>query len=240
MEISRTSYAGSSGYWRGHGRDNRLFVNAVLYRVRTGVARLAGTVWALEHGRSAFPALGPGRRMGKAFSSRPGARLCLGARRFDHGQGPQSGGRAKKSTPAAECLGRSRGGFSTKLHAVVDALGNGLQLRLTPGQQADSPQLPDLLQALPEAPGAIVADKAYDTNKVLEAIAKRNAKPVIPPKKNRRNQRAYDKNLHADRNKVERFFGRLKEARGVATRYEKTATSFLAIAHLLAALDWMR
>ena len=123
---------------------------------------------------------------------------------------------------------------------MVDALGNCLHLLLTPGQQADSPQLPDLLEALPETPGAVVADKAYDTNNVLETIAKHHAEPVIPPKKNRLDQRPYDENLYADRNKVDRFFGRLKEARGFATRYEKTATSFLAVAHLLAALDWMR
>ena len=66
------------------------------------------------------------------------------------------------------------------------------------------------------------------------------ARPVIPPKVNRVEPRCYDANLYADRNKVERFFGRLKEARGFATRYEKTATSFLAVAHFLAARDWMR
>lgn len=123
---------------------------------------------------------------------------------------------------------------------MVDALGNCLHLALTPGEAADSPQLPTLLAALPEQPGAVVADKAYDTNRVLETIAEHGAEPVIPPKANRVEQRPYDENLYADRNKVERLFGRLKEARGFATRYEKTATSFLAVAHLLAALDWMR
>ena len=130
--------------------------------------------------------------------------------------------------------------MSTKLHAVVDAGGHCLQLLLTPGQQADSPQLPLLLEALTETPGAVVADKAYDTNNVLAAIAKRGAEAVIPAKKNRLNQRPHAPQLYAERNQVERFFGRLKEARGFATRYEKTATSFLAVAHLLAALDWMR
>lgn len=123
---------------------------------------------------------------------------------------------------------------------MVDALGNCLHLALTPGEQADSPQLPSLLAALSEAPGAVVADKAYDTNQVLAAVALCQAEAVIPPKSSRLDQRAYDENLYADRNKVERFFGRLKEARGFATRYEKTATSFLAVAQLLATLDWMR
>ena len=130
--------------------------------------------------------------------------------------------------------------MTTKVHAIVDALGNGLRLALTPGQHADSPQLPGLLAALPTAPGAVVADRAYDTNAVLAAVALADAEPVIPPKTSRKRQRAYDTNLYADRNKVERFFGRLKEARGFATRYEKTAASFLAVAHLLAALDWIR
>ncbi len=91
-----------------------------------------------------------------------------------------------------------------------------------------------------QAPGAVVCDKAYDTNNVLTAIVDQQAAPVIPPKSTRLDQRSYDRNLYADRNKIERFFGRLKEARGFATRYEKTAVSFLATAHLLAALDWMR
>lgn len=126
------------------------------------------------------------------------------------------------------------------MHAVVDALGNCLHLVLTPGEAADSPQLPALLAVLPGQPGAVVADKAYDTNNVLDALVQYGAEAVIPPKASRLEQRHYDKNLYADRNKVERFFGRLKEARGFATRYEKTATSFLAVAHVLAALDWIR
>ena len=86
----------------------------------------------------------------------------------------------------------------------------------------------------------MVADKAYDTTLVRQPIAEHGAEPVIPPKANRLEQRSYDENRYADRNKVERCFGRLKEARGFATRYEKTATSFLAVAHRLAALDWLR
>jgi transposase len=126
------------------------------------------------------------------------------------------------------------------VHAVVDALGNCLHLALTPGEAADSPQLCRLLAALAKQPGAVVTDKAYDTNAVLDTVAQYAAEAVIPRKATRLDQRYYDENLYADRNKVERFFSRLKEARGFATRYEKTATSFLAVAHLLATLDWMR
>lgn len=119
-------------------------------------------------------------------------------------------------------------------------MGNCLHLDLTPGQTADCGLLPDLLAALPQAPGAVVADKAYDTDKSLQTIAGLGAEAVIPPKASRLDQRPYDENLYADRSKVERFFGRLKEARALATRYDKTACSFLALAHLLAALDWLR
>jgi transposase len=123
---------------------------------------------------------------------------------------------------------------------VVDALGNCLRLVLTPGHWADCQQLPGLLARLPQAPGAVVADRAYDTNAVLAAVVACGATAVIPAKTLRKQPRAHDANLYADRNKAERFFGRLKEARGFATRYEKTAASFLAVAHLLAALDWLR
>jgi transposase len=130
--------------------------------------------------------------------------------------------------------------LSTKGHALVDALGNCLRLVLTPGQQADCSQRPELLAGLPQPAGAVVADKAYDPNAVRATVAACGAVAVIPPKCTRKAPHPYDANLYAERNKAERFFGRLKEARGFATRYEKTTLSFLALAHLLVALDWMR
>ena len=148
----------------------------------------------------------------------------MGARGFDHRQGP----------------GIRRGGFSTKVHAVIDALGNCLHLALPSAERADRPQLPALLAALAQTPGAVVCDKAYDTNNILKTIREEGAVPVMPPKSSRLDRRTYDRNLYADRHKIERFFGRLKEAQGFAIRYEKTAVSFLATAHLLTALDWMR
>ena len=171
---------------------------------------------------------------------RAGTGLRLGAGRLDHRQSVQGRGRAKKSTAAAEALGRSRGGLSPKGPAVVDALGNGRRLVLTPSHEADGAQRPGLLAALPAAPGAVVADRAYDPNAVLAAVAACGAAPVIPSKTTRKHPRRHHRTLYADRHKAERFFGPLKEARSFATRYEKTATSFWALAQLLAALDWMR
>lgn len=84
------------------------------------------------------------------------------------------------------------------MHAVVDALGNCLRLVLTPGEAADSLQLPGLLAALAQRPSAVVADKANDTTNVLDAIAQHHAEAIIPPKVNRLDQRRYDENLYAD------------------------------------------
>jgi transposase len=128
--------------------------------------------------------------------------------------------------------------LTTKIHALVDALGNPLRVHLTPGQWADSPQAPALLAEL--QPLAVVADKAYDTNAIVEELTSQGIQVVIPPKANRVDQREYDKNLYADRNKIERFFNLLKNNRRIATRYDKTASSFLAFVHLACALIWLR
>ena len=112
------------------------------------------------------------------------------------------------------------------MHASVDALGNPRRLMLTPGQAHDVRIGPALIKG--ENTGAVIADKAYDSDEFLVLIAQIGAKAVIPPKANRVEQRAYDKNLYADRNKVERFYNKAKQYRRLATRYEKTARNYLA------------
>lgn len=120
----------------------------------------------------------------------------------------------------------------------MDALGNPLRVHLTPGQWADSPQALALLAQLDCQ--AVVADKAYDTNAIIQEFERQGVEVVIPPKANRVEQRPYDENLYADRNKVERFFNLLKNNRRIATRYDKTASSFLGFIHLACALIWLR
>jgi putative transposase len=136
----------------------------------------------------------------------------------------------KKHRQADEDLGRSRGGYSSKVHVTVDALGNSRRVRLTGGQVHDLQMAIDLIEN--EQSGAVVADKAYDSDLFIAFIEQAGAQAVIPPKANRREQWAYDENLYADRNKVERFFNRLKHYRRLATRYEKTARNFLVFWHL--------
>ncbi|MBO2009610.1 IS5 family transposase [Hymenobacter negativus] len=146
---------------------------------------------------------------------------------------------AEKSRIGAEALGRSRGGLKTKIHALVDALGNPLRVVLGPSQQADYRRVADLL---PAAKGAdnVLTDKAYDTNAVLTCVVVFGAQVVILSKKNRLVQRLIDRNLYQNRNKVERFFSRLKPFRRLATLYDKTASSFLGMVHLVSALLWLR
>jgi putative transposase len=153
------------------------------------------------------------------------------ARLDDHPSAPARRWRSKKGDPsdtvaAREGLGRSRGGLTTKVHAACDALGNPLRLLLTPGQRNDLTQAEELLDRY-EA-DAVVADKGYDADWLVERIVAAGAAAVIPPKKNRKEQRSYDANLYADRNKIERLFNRLKHYRRVATRYDKTARNYLS------------
>ena len=197
----------------------------------------ARTVRALEFGLSAFPPLGPERRLATCVRSRAGPEPRLGHARLDQRAGPPARGRAKKSTAPAEALGRSCGGFISKLHAVVDALGNPLRLALTPGQQADCTVAAELLAGL--SVGAVLADKAYDTDALVAEITRAGAMVVVPSKSSRRATRTLDHNLYADRNKIERFFNRLKQYRRLATRYDKSAASFLAFAHYAATFVWL-
>jgi len=134
-------------------------------------------------------------------------------------------------------LGRSRGGFSTKIHAVVDALGNPIRFKLSGGQEADCSWA---IPALTDTEfGMLLADKGYDTDELLDFVKQRAAETCIPPKSNRTNQREYDKVLYKERNLVERFFNKLKHYRRLATRYEKTARNFLAMLTLAALVIWL-
>jgi len=119
----------------------------------------------------------------------------------------------------------------------VDEGGRPHVLLLGPGQEGDCTRAAELLAA---APGAryVVADKAYDTNAIVELVEQMGAEVVIPSKKNRTYCRLIDRRRYAQRNQVERFFNRLKIFRRLATRYEKTASSYLGFVYLFAAICW--
>lgn len=133
---------------------------------------------------------------------------------------------------------RARGGLTTKIHAVVDAEGRPIRLELTAGQAHDSPVATDLLDDLGE--GAILlADRAYDTNALCAFAAERKAWANIPPKANRTVSFAFSKRVYRHRNAVERLFNKLKQFRGITTRYDKNPDNFLAAIKLAAVCIWI-
>jgi len=127
--------------------------------------------------------------------------------------------------------------LSTKIHAVVDALGNPLRWILTGGEVADITQAHTLIAGL--RPQVVVGDRGYDADALVAQINAAGAAAVIPPRSNRREQRAYDRHVYKDRNLVERFFNRLKQFRRIATRYEKLALSFISLLNLVCAYIWL-
>jgi transposase len=144
-----------------------------------------------------------------------------------------------KREGSGHCLGRSRGGLTTKIHVVVDAQGLPIRLGLTAGQANDGQIADTLLDHL--GPRTIVlADKAYDADRIRELIQGRGATPNIPPKRNRRWKPCFSKDLYRERNLIERFFSKLKHYRRIATRYDKLAGNFLAMVQLASMRLWLR
>lgn len=144
--------------------------------------------------------------------------------------------RSKKADDQA--IGRSRGGLSTKIHALVDALGRPLAFLLTPGQAHDLAGADALLPQM--AADLLIADRAFDADaRVLEPLAAAGKSAVIPPRPNRLKPGNFDRELYKQRHLIENFFCKLKQFRAIATRYDKTARNFLAAVHLAAAIIWL-
>jgi len=135
-------------------------------------------------------------------------------------------------------MGRSRGGLTTKIHALVDG-GLPVRLALTPGQTHDGQAAAMLLDALSETT-VVLADKAYDADWIRDHITAQGAAPNIPDKSNRKKRHCFSKALYRKRNLVERFFNKIKQFRRVATRYEKLGANFLAMTKLAAIRIWLR
>ena len=136
-------------------------------------------------------------------------------------------------------MGRSRGGLTTKIHAVVDAEGRPIRIALTPGQVHDGTAAEELLTNL--KPGAtLLADKAYDSNAIRDQAQEQDVWANIPPKCNRKDSFVFSTFVYRYRNLVERFFNKLKQYRGIATRYDKDPENFLAAIKLASARIWIR
>jgi transposase len=140
-----------------------------------------------------------------------------------------------KDTQKQEALGRSRGGFSTKIHVLVDALGNPLRFLLTPGQQHDITQAEKISAGFEQIPH--ICDTAYDADHFTNS---RKVTPCIPSRKNRKKPRAYDEVLYQERSAVECFIGKIKHFRRVFSRFDKSARVYLSFLCFAGALIWLR
>ena len=136
-------------------------------------------------------------------------------------------------------MGRSRGGLTTKVHALVDAEGRPIALKLTEGQAHDGCSAADMFETV-QAGQILLADRAYDSDTLRQALAERDAWGNIRLMPNRKNRPAFSSWLYRYRNLVERFFNKLKHFRAVATRYDKRDDNFLASVKLASLRIWLR
>ncbi len=135
-------------------------------------------------------------------------------------------------------MGRSRGGFGTKIHAVVNGLGLPVKLTLTPGQVADVTEAKSLLTDIPLE--EVIGDKGYDSKQLVTTVEAQGGEAVIPSRKNAVSPREIDWDRYKDRNLVERFWSKIKHYRRVATRFEKKAQNFLAFVHIASIMILLR
>jgi transposase len=135
-------------------------------------------------------------------------------------------------------LGRSKGGFSSKLHAACDALGNPVRFFVTAGQRSDYIKALELVEN--RKMKALIADKGYDADYMVRAAKNAGAKAVIPARARRKEPREYDTELYKERNLIERMFNKLKHFRRVATRYDKLDVAYLGFVLIAAIYLWLK
>jgi transposase len=137
-----------------------------------------------------------------------------------------------------QSMGRSRGGLTSKIHALVDGNGLPVRLALTPGEAHDNRLAGKLLSHL-KSWSMLLADRGYDADWIREPAMKKGAWANIPPKSNRSDPICFSPYLYRARNRVERFFNRIKQCRRVATRYDKLAANYLAFVQLASIRLWL-
>ena len=230
---------GRSGGHGGVAKDNRGFVNAVWFVAKTGIPwrdlpERFGTWDTAFHRFNAWCKKGVWKRVFEAVRDPDLEWLMIDSTviRAHHHAAGMNGGDDDQD------LGRSRGGFGTKVHLSVDALGLPLEIHLSPGQDADITHAETVLGD--HKPEAVLGDKGYDSDAFAKAVEDRGAEVVIPPRSNRKTPREYDEVVYKERNKVERCINRLKQFRRVATRYEKTSRNFLGMVLFAAITLWLK
>ncbi|WP_373683536.1 IS5 family transposase [Acinetobacter sp. YH18001] len=218
-------------------KDNRLFVEAVLYRYRSGIPwrdlpECFGDFRVVHTRFSRWAKTGVWQRVFEVLSHDSDNEYAMLDSTIVRAHQHSAGG--KKS----QAIGRSKGGLSTKIHARTDALGNPTGFYLTDGQVHDlngSDVLLDLSLSQ-----TWLMDKAYNSrDRVIDPILEAKGQVVMPAKSNSIDQRDYDRNLYKARHLIENFFAKLKQYRAIATRYDKLAQNFLSAIYLASTIIWL-
>ena len=149
-----------------------------------------------------------------------------------------------------EALGRSKGGFSTKIHLQAEGMGKPMQFVVTSGQTSDvkgfaplnaKVKVKRLGRGRPkQRPRYLLGDKAYDAQSIRRTLRRQHTTPVIPKRKNAKRKPRFNRGLYRERNRIERLINRLKQFRRIATRYEKRAENYLAMLTIAAILIWLK
>src|SRR5665213_1487506 len=239
--VDHRTVAAEQGAWgEARGRPAGVERDILAAAHRSAMGGHSGALWALHDLREPLQPVAQGRCLGPASESgvkvlrwrHPDDRFllnpCASARRQ----------RPKKET-RSRCMGRSRGGLTTKIHALVDACGLPILLKLTEGQAHDGRSAQDMLGTLGRG-DVLLGDRAYDSDALREDLAARGARANVRLMPNRVNLPPFNKRLYRQRNLVERFFNKLKHFRAVATRYDKRDDNYLASVKLASIRIWMR
>src|ERR1700741_2850216 len=232
---------GREGHVGVTAANNRRFVEAVLYRYRAGIPwrdlpERLGDWKNVQRRFSRWAKSGVWQRVFTPLAEDAELEYAMIdstiVRAHQHSAG------APKTVGEDQAIGRSRGGLSTKIHTLVDALGNPIGFHLTGGGADDLVGADHLLPDLQAE--ALIADKALDADKrVIEPLTAAGKTVVIPPKSNRRSPRTYDRDLYKARHLIENFFARLNTFRPIATRYDKIARNLLPAVPPAALVVWL-
>jgi transposase len=236
---------------RARHHDLRRTIEAIVWRHRNGatwrsIPAELGPWWAAAQTFIRWARLGIWERLLEAAQAR-GVELGMvfldgtSIRAHQKAAGPPRRSQEDTGTghDGREALGRSRGGYGTKVCVIAEAGGRAVAFSLAPGQAHELPQAPDLLDRLPGTPSWVVGDRGLASHAFRERIWDMGARPAIPPKRGEAPV-ACPPWIYRNRNRVERLWARLKEWRAVATRYEKTARSFAGVLCLAATMDWLK
>jgi transposase len=220
--------------------DKRRTVNGILWVLRTG-APWRDMPKRYGNWNSVFVRFTRWRKLGVCLGHTDKPRAACQRRacyRFDDCAGASACSRRKRGNQENQALGRSRGGFSTKVHLRTSAKGEPLAFELTGGEAHEVKGYEALMTLYDTTPERLIGDKGYDSDEIRSDLA--GIEPVIPPRSNRTKPIGYDRKAYKRRNLIERCVNRLKQFRRIATRYEKNARAYLSMLGLAATRLWMK